>query len=241
MSAIEIVRRNTFYKKQNITTGINIKPEFKDLAEAADNVGSKTFKLSTGSDTNLFVLSGSSPDLPPYGAGDLIGGFLSVFCTESSGNSAREDPSILLYKYNPEVTLAEGSYNLATRSGSTASGAVVVGDKVSIYNSRPASMVPKLSENFEGTNTQTISRLGANSVVSFSKPYLSTPDLKAYIKEKGLYTNQRQFTRFLRNCVPYSDAFGGEDITKGVRLEPANIREGVFLDGTVTYKLMRRT
>ena len=223
MSAIEIVKRNTFYKKQNITTGINIKPEFKDLAEAADGLGTKTFRLSTGSDTNMFVLSGSSPDLPPYGAGDLSGGFLSVFCTESSGNSARENPSLLLYKLNPQVTLAEGSYNLATRQGSTASDAVVVGDKVAIYNSRPASMVPKRGENFEGSNYhQSISRLGANSIVSYSKPYILVADLKAYLKMTGNYTNDKEYRRFIRNCVPYSDRFGGTSSTiLGVRLEEA--------------------
>ena len=239
MSAIEIVKRNTFYKKQNITTGINIKPEFKDLAEAANNItGSKTFKLSTGSDTNVFVLSGSTPDTIPYGAGDLVGGYLSLFCTETSGNSARENPDVLLYKLNPDVTLAEGNYNLATRSGSTASGAVVVGDKVAVYNSRPSSMIPKISENFEGANVSLgISRLGNNSVVTYTDPYIYAGDLKMYLQHSGDYTTQKDFNRFVKNCVKISlDGLGAGTTTKTGEGDRLMLRPWATSRGYMTYE-----
>ena len=91
---IKTVQRNTFYKKQGITTGINIKPTFKDLAEQADpRTGNTTFTLANMNEGNVYVLSGSVPDIPEYGSSELVGGYLSLYCNTVS--EPKIEPTLL--------------------------------------------------------------------------------------------------------------------------------------------------
>ena len=203
-SDIKKVQRNTFYKKQDITTGINIKPTFKDLAEQADpRTGNTTFTLANMNEANVYVLSGTVPDTPEYGNSQLVGGFLSLYCNTISGAENRSDPSLLGYKLQPDITLAEGSYNLAVRSGSTTPTDPIVGSKVAVYNSMPVSMVPMIAETFDSqTSLGGVSRLGANSVLRLTEPYIQETDLKALLKADGRFTNEEDYKYFKRALVP---------------------------------------
>ena len=72
------VGRNRYYRKQVVDDNINLKPTFKDLPVDSDT----TFKLQNGTDTTFTVMSGSVPTEATYGAGRLVGGFLSLYNVE---------------------------------------------------------------------------------------------------------------------------------------------------------------
>jgi hypothetical protein len=243
MSDIRKVKTNTFYKKQPITTGITIKPHFKDLAAAADNrTDTKTFPLSNGIDSSKFVLSGAVPTLPDYGGGEIQGGFLQLYANENTRADYRTYPSLYGYMLEKEVTLAEGNYNLATRSGSTASGATIVGNKLSVFNSKH-SMTPYMYDSFENITTiGGISRLSANANISLSEPYITHNDLASIFHENGWWTNDYDFLRFTKGLQPggASDVIPDNIMGLGVlagRNSGGGLADTEYNDATAGYKL----
>ena len=176
------VPRNTFYLKQTVDEGVNISPDFKDLPLNTET----TFVLSEGNTENAFVLSGSVPDYPTYGAGELDGAYLSLYCNDITSLQARQNPKILGYRLKPDVVINEGGYTLAHISGNTSLSEV--GHLLNCYYVDPVNSVPYMSEEFEGNPSgfqESITRAGGGTVTKFSGPYIRQSDYMAMLLEDG--------------------------------------------------------
>mgnify|MGYP004459825153 CR=1 FL=1 len=123
-----IVKPNTFWKKQVVTEGINVSPKFTDFSQAS----ATSFSLAEGSAAaNAFVLSGSVPDRPTYGSGELRGGFLRMYSTAIETEYNREAPVLTGYAIDKSINIREGGYTFAKEDGD----GDVVGNKLLVYNS----------------------------------------------------------------------------------------------------------
>ena len=194
MATIE-VPRNTFFKKQTISTAVTIYPQYSDLSSSTDT----TFELTTGVSPKVFILSGTVPDRPAYGNADLNGGFLRTFVSGVNFKNNRATPEIRGYVLRPHVTLAEGGFSLANRSGSSSDA--VVGNKLAVYSSRPFNDVALIQEEFEGAKEDfnTITRVGGNSNITFSDPYIAWDNLSKVLEGEGMYSSWKDNKKRLRN------------------------------------------
>ncbi len=190
------VKRNHFYKKKFIETGVNLMPNFTDLPVGSED----TFVLNMGQNAKGYVLSGEVSSLPSYGSGELVGGLLSLYCSGSDVQSNRTTPDIFAYRMQPHVQLKEGTFSLAHLSGNTAKAEV--GQNVALYQSNPVDDLDYLVENFDGDDTTlgTITRMGAGNLVNYSKPYILAADFyQGYQDTYGINLDDSSYEYFLRN------------------------------------------
>ena len=188
------VPRNTFYIKQTIEEGVNVNPIFKDLTLATED----TFELGEGSSENTFVLSGSVPDYPEYGAGELDGAYLSLYCKDITSLQTRDNPKMLGYVLKPHVDIKEGGYTLAHQSGSTL--LPQIGNLMSTYYVNPVNTIPYISEEFEGAVhgfQDSITRTGGGGNIVFSGPFITRADYKAVLHKKAGSFSDKQFDQHL--------------------------------------------
>ena len=176
------VGRNRYYRKQVVDDNINLKPTFKDLPVDSDT----TFKLQNGTDVNFTVMSGSVPTEATYGAGRLVGGFLSLYNDAVETTSNRSVPEISAYLMSKDVTLKEGGFSLAHSSGSTSNDEV--GQLVSVYASTANPDRTYLSEEFEGDaeNFESITRSIGSAVYTLKNPTINFPEFMFVLQLEGL-------------------------------------------------------
>jgi len=201
---------NTFWKKDVIAEGINVTSAFADLANSTDD----TFKLAGGKTAaNAFVLSGSVPPNPTYGAGALRRGTLRLYSSAIETEYNREPLMVVGYAIDKNIQLREGGYSFALSGGS---GTNIVGDKLALYNSIPYTTVPTLTEEFEGDveGLGIINRMGNNSNVTLGDPYLTETGIKAVLKSQGRTTNERRmkYIRQVLKPTTYKMRKGGPQI-----------------------------
>ena len=189
------VPRNTFYLKQTVDNAVNISPNFKDLPQATED----TFKVAEGSNENAFVLSGSVPDYPQYGAGELDGGYLSLYCNDITSLQARSNPKLIGYRLRPHIEINEGGYTLAHVSGSAAKDEV--GHLLNAYYVNPINTIPYLSEDFEGAVNgfqDAITRsVGGGGSLVFSGPYIMKDDYRQLLFSMGVSFDEKNFEHHL--------------------------------------------
>ena len=176
------VGRNRYYRKQVVDDNINLKPTFKDLPVDSDT----TFKLQNGTDTTFTVMSGSVPTETTYGAGTLVGGFLSLYNDAVDTTSNRSVPEISAYLMSKDVTLKEGGFSLAHSSGSTSNDEV--GQLVSVYASTANPDRTYLTEEFEGDaeDFESITRSIGSAVYSLKNPTINFPEFMFVLQLEGL-------------------------------------------------------
>ena len=217
MPTIE-VPRNTFYKKQSITTAVTIKPQFPDLPSNTD----KTFTFNQGGDVSFYVVSGSVPDNPSYGEAVLNGGHLRMYVSGVNMDNARYTPHIVGYALNPKITLKEGAFSLANRSGSASNA--VVGNRLAVYASMPVNDIPHLLEEFEGSpeEFQTLTRVGGNNQMTLSNPFITLENLRKIYKNiepgwnthNGVYPNVSDMREFKGYNTPTAGSQAVTNIAK---------------------------
>ena len=183
----EKVQRNTFYKRQVVADALNINANFKDLP----NGTSTTLTLGNTINKNFAALETTVPDNPPYGAGELVGGYLSLFNSDLSIKSTSRVPNLVGYLLNSDYDLTEASLTIAPK-----------GDKVTIINSIPDNPTPIMSEDFDGdTSLGYIPRMVGNAVQNLNVGYLEFQKCKALFEDLGIYTNKTDFDRFTKNAA----------------------------------------
>jgi hypothetical protein len=182
-------RRNTFFKKNVIETGLNITSNFTDLG----NSTATTFKLSDQTaGENSFILSGSVPEQPSYGAGELQYGCLMLYPSEIETEYNRELPEIVGYGIDKNIDIKEGAYTFAC-SGNTSTNPQV-GQHLGMYAVYPFSNEPQIVEDFEGSpdGLENVTRMGNNNVISMSDPYITEDTLKTILKREGYGQSDRR-------------------------------------------------
>jgi|10_taG_2_1085330.scaffolds.fasta_scaffold00582_8 hypothetical protein len=210
MPTIE-VPRNTFYKKQSITTAVTLKPQFADLPSNTD----ETFTFNNGGDLSFYALSGSVPANPSYGEAVLEGAHLRMYVSGVTMDNSRYTPQIVGYALNPKVTLKEGGFSLANASGS--SSAAVVGNMLAVYSSQPVNDIPYVLEEFEGNpeEFQSVTRMGGNNQITYSSPYITLENLNkifhhlypSYGSDQISQKDMREF-KGLNTPTPWSQSTG---------------------------------
>jgi len=218
---------NTFWKKDVIAEGVNVTSAFPDLANSSDT----SFKLAGGNTKqNAFVLSGSVPQNPTYGAGELRRGTLRLYSSAVETQYNREPPSLVGYAIDKNIQIREGGYSFALSGGT---GTTVVGDELAVYNSIPHTTVPTITEEFEGAIEElgTINRMGNNNVIAYSDPYITRSDVKKILKDEGHDNGSRRMKYIDQMLMPvtYRMAVGGPAIDPETG---ADREEGSDLGGT---------
>jgi len=130
------VKPNTFYKKQDITKGVSVNPQFADLPVGSlDDV----VPLVAGLGATKYVLSGSVPAVLPFGGGELVGGAARFLTSGVSYSDTGKLPNLELYRVKDEIPLIEDSTELSTG-----------GDSLFVMGTFVDSALPYLTESFEG-------------------------------------------------------------------------------------------
>ena len=195
------VARNTFYKKQDIDDIINVNPSFKDIPLAAGN----TFSLTNATNKNFALLSGTVPDNPSYGSSQLVGGFLSLFCSDVNMKQTSKVPNLMGYLVNPQYSIDEGGVTLAPK-----------GNKVTVINSIPFNETPIISEDFDGdTSLGIIPRMAGNAIQNLSQGFIMKTDLKEMFKDLGIYSNDHDFDHFYDDLEKTRLDDGGTQFFRG--------------------------
>ena len=130
------IKDNTFYKKQDITLGVSVTPQFADLP-----VGSldTTVPIEAGLGASKYVLSGSVPEEVPYGASELVGGRARFLTSGVTFTDTGRLPNLEMYRVKDEIPLVEQSTGLATS-----------GDDLFILGSFVDGDISYIHEGFEG-------------------------------------------------------------------------------------------
>ena len=159
------VKRNHFYKKKEIETGVNIRPKFSDLPSST----ASTAKLGTNRDENVFVMSTTVPELPDYGDAEQVGASISLYTSAVDVKNNRSEPQIVGYKLSEDLSLAEGGISLSSK-----------GDRLGLYSVHPINPTPYLEEEFEGApeDIETINRMGTNNVITSTKSFITKDNLQ---------------------------------------------------------------
>ncbi len=195
------VARNTFYKKQDIDDIINVNPSFKDIPLAAGN----TFSLTNATNKNFALLSGTVPDNPSYGSSQLVGGFLSLFCSDVNMKQTSKVPNLMGYLVNPQYPIDEGGVTLAPK-----------GNKVTVINSIPFNETPIISEDFDGdTSLGIIPRMAGNAIQNLSQGFIMKTDLREMFKDLGIYSNDHDFDHFYDDLEKTRLDDGGTQFFRG--------------------------
>jgi hypothetical protein len=188
------VAKNTFYKKINIDKAIAIKPNFSDLPLGGANT---LINLSGGENETYFVLSGAKASTPAYGESTLIGGFLQVYCSGVTMTTSPTVPKLSLYKFKPDISIAEGTLQPSYRSayGSPVTGSSI-GSNVAVYRSSVASDNYYANENFDGADktigdVKIIRSLG-NATAELDDAYLDFFTAKDESKNLGNIVGQKK-------------------------------------------------
>lgn len=185
---------NTFYVKQPVTEAVNISPLFKDLPLSTE----ETFEVAEGNKENCFVLSGSVPNYPEYGAAELDGGYLSLYCKDITSLQARQNPKLKGYILRPHVEILEGGYTLAHVSGNT--DKPQIGQLLNTYYVNPVNPAAYLSEEFEGASSgfqDSVTRTGGGGSVTFSGPYITKEDYRSALAQAGAVFDEKEFEQHL--------------------------------------------
>tara|TARA_R100001163_G_scaffold20115_3_gene17487 strand:+ start:38 stop:5218 length:5181 start_codon:yes stop_codon:yes gene_type:complete len=194
-------KRNTFYKRKAIVTA-NAFPldyRFKDIATKTNTDKGNEFTLGLIEDGNAYLMKSNVVDTPAYGNSSLIGGYLQLYNKDQTTLNNRNVPQLLGFRLDPYVDVAQGNSFLATASGAVlgSNTGVTVGDKITTINSKPVSALPMIEENFEGRNELGgVSRMGNNSVVNGTQPYVPHYALKQWFIDNDVYTNENTFNEF---------------------------------------------
>tara|TARA_R100000458_G_scaffold46832_1_gene45431 strand:+ start:1290 stop:6449 length:5160 start_codon:yes stop_codon:yes gene_type:complete len=199
MSAMK-VKPNTFYKKNTIDLGVNVSPIFPDFSQSTET----TFTLSDGSPKqNAFILSGTVASQPSYGAGEINGGLLRLYSSEVDVNENRTMPELVGYSLDKTINIAEGGWSFAINNDVGPEPDRTVGPLTSIYNSKPFSDTPQLAEDFEGLTDGallSINRMGGNSVVQYSNPYITSETLRMLLKRDGHQNGPKRMKNMEEMC-----------------------------------------
>jgi len=149
------VKKNRFYKEKSITTGMTLYPRFKDFSKSQDN----NYLLNGGYNATVVVLSGSVPDSPTVGGGELDSAFLQVYCTGMSLSGATTLPEMEVYLLQDNIEGKEGGFSIGTTiEGSTVDNPVAAtstnlhGAKLAIYSAYLDPEIPWMEESFDGSN-----------------------------------------------------------------------------------------
>ena len=167
------VKRNHFYKKKEIETGVNVRPQYADLPSST----ASTAKLGTNRDQNIFVLGTKVPDLPDYGDAEQVGAAISLYASAIEAKDNRNPPDLYGMRISEDIELSEGGISLSSK-----------GDRLSLYSVHPVNPIPYLEEDFEGNpdNLEVINKMGTNNVVTYSEAYITVDDLRHIIeKDRG--------------------------------------------------------
>jgi len=188
------IKRNHFYKKQVIGTGVNVNPLFTDLPQGT----ATTATLGTSDSENIFVLSTEVPDEPNYGEATLTSAALSLYSPTVDFLKSQNIPQISGYQLNSDITINEGGYTTATG-----------GNKLAVYSVKPNNSIPYLSEEFEGdaAGFGEITRMGGNALKVFKDPYILKSGLKQIIRDEEGSVNEQLFNVFAKQ-LDYYDATG---------------------------------
>ena len=207
------VGRNRYYRKQVVDDNINLKPTFKDLPVDSDT----TFKLQNGTDVNFTVMSGSIPSEATYGAGRLVGGFLSLYNDAVDTATNRSVPEIAAYLMSKDVTLKEGGFSLAHSSGSTSNDEV--GQFVSVYTSTANPDRTYLTEEFEGDveNFESITRVIGSSVYRLQNPKISFNDFLQVLEDEGITVDAEGAVLAAWACIAARRGLIGDSLSENDR------------------------
>ena len=190
-------KRNTFFKKKVIDTGINVTPAFPDLS----NSTTTSFKLADGNAAqNAFILSGSVPEQPSYGAGEIRDGVLRMYCSDSNIKYNREPISLVGYAIDKEIPLLEGGFSFSVSGAGTTS----VGQNLGVYSIIPYSDEPSLVEDFEGApeGLEVVNRLQGNAMGSMKDPYITLTVLKELLKAEGHQNGDKRISHLNKLLNP---------------------------------------
>ena len=188
------VKRNHFYKKKEIETGVNVRPKFSDLPSST----ATTATLGTKRDENIFVMSTTVPELPDYGDAEQVGATISLYTSAVDVKNNRSEPQIVGYKLNEDLSLAEGGISLSAK-----------GDRLGLYSVHPINPTPYLEEEFEGApeDIETINRMGTNNVITSTKAYITIKNLQKMMQRVTGESCQRVSWR---NFIKQIETIDGE-------------------------------
>ena len=105
------VKRNHFYKKKEIETGVNVKPQYADLPSST----ASTAKLGTNRDQNIFVLGTKVPELPDYGDAEQVGAAISLYASAIEAKDNRNVPDLYGMRISEDIELNEGGISLSSK------------------------------------------------------------------------------------------------------------------------------
>ena len=155
------IPRNHFYKRKLIDTGLALDPIFPDLPSSV----SATATLGTQADTQYLALGTTIPETPDYGDATLKSAAIGLYTSAVTMKDSSVPPSIYAYRFNPNITLAEGGYSLSTS-----------GAHVSVYNSKPNNEYLYLEENFDGAagdnDIDIVNQHQASSIITKTQAYI---------------------------------------------------------------------
>ena len=191
------VKRNHFYKKKEIETGVNVRPQYADLPSST----ASTAKLGTNRDQNIFVLGTKVPELPDYGDAEQVGAAISLYASAIEAKDNRNAPDLYGMRISEDIELNEGGISLSSK-----------GDRLSLYSVHPVNPIPYLEEDFEGNpdNLEVINKMGTNNVVTYSEPYITVDDLRHIIeKEEGGTVSDLIWDNFVKQLDKYDGELEG--------------------------------
>lgn len=186
-----------FFKKKVIDTGINVTPAFPDLS----NSTATSFNLADANAAqNAFILSGSVPDQPSYGAGQLNAGVLRMYCSDTNVKYNREPISLVGYAIDKEIPLLEGGFSFSVSGAGTTS----VGQNLGVYSIIPYSDEPWLVEDFEGSpeGLEVVNRIQGNAMGAMTDPYITLTVLKQLLKAEGHQSGEKRISHLNKLLSP---------------------------------------
>ena len=153
------VQNNKFYKQRTVADAVTLFPKFKDFSKATD----VSFYLNAGMNASQIVLSGTVPDNPTIGGGELSSAFLQFYCTGMSLSGTVTLPELESYLLQPGIRVTEGGFEFSTYMSGTSISPYPAeglanqqsyyrGNQLAVYSAALDPEIVWMEENFDGSN-----------------------------------------------------------------------------------------
>jgi hypothetical protein len=171
------VDRNHFYIKKEFDDMVTIKPQYGDLPMTVGNT--IDLALAQNQATTLSVVT--RPTTPKFGDSEPKGAVVQLYSTDVDSLNSTDAGHLDIYRCNPDLPVTEGGFSFAK------SGSKVVGDKVSLYTSRPVNPFYLINEEFDGKvlDTGVVQRIGNNTVTTYSEPYMTIENVVNMVNQEN--------------------------------------------------------